>query len=411
MRIAWLSNAPWAKTGYGTQCNLFAPRMKALGHEVAVIAFYGLEGGTLVWNGIPVYPKAYDPYGNDIMAAHSANFRADITLTNMDTWVLNPAQMVHNMRWVPWMPVDHEPVPPVIVEKTRMAFSRIVYTRFAEQELTRNGLDSYYVPMGVDTDIYKPMPQAQARKDLGFGGDIFIVGMVAMNKGTPSRKCFTQNLEAFANFHKRHPDTYLYLHTQRGDSGELGGVPLTQLTKDLGIADCTQFCDQYGNVLGFPDDYMMRAYNAMDVLLAVSMGEGFGIPVIEAQACGKPVIVGDWTSTQELCFAGWKIDKRKAEKFRTPLNSYQYIPRLRAIEESLEIAYKHARKPQLSEMARAGAMHYDANHILEKYWKPTLEDINRKIKALNVQFIKPAQKQEPLAPAPMPQPSQEVVMV
>ena len=52
MRIAWLSNAPWARTGYGTQCNLFAPRMKALGHEVAVICFYGLEGGTLMWNGM-----------------------------------------------------------------------------------------------------------------------------------------------------------------------------------------------------------------------------------------------------------------------------------------------------------------------------------------------------------------------
>jgi glycosyltransferase involved in cell wall biosynthesis len=119
------------------------------------------------------------------------------------------------------------------------------------------------------------------------------------------------------------------------------------------------------------------------------MGEGFGLPVLEAQACGKPVIVGDWTSTQELCFAGWKISRKHAERFRTPLNSYQFIPRLSAIENALEIAYKHARKPQLAEMARAGALHYDADHITQKYWKPTLEDIERKVKALNVQFTTP----------------------
>ena len=390
MRIAILSNAPWAKTGYGTQCNLFAQRIKALGHEVAIIAFYGLEGGTLVWNGIPVYPKAYDPYGNDIWAAHSENFRADISISNLDTWVLNPGQMIHGMRWVPWLPVDHEPLPPVITEKIRMAFSRIVYTRFAEQSLKDAGLDCYYVPMGVDTSVYTPMPQEQARKDLGIAGDPFIVGMVAMNKGTPSRKCFPQNLEAFANFHKRHPDTALYLHTQKGDGGEMQGVPLTQLTKDLGIDSVTQFCDQYGNALGFPDDYMVRAYSAIDVLLAVSMGEGFGLPVLEAQACGTPVIVGDWTASSELCFSGWKISKKHAERFRTPLNSYQFIPRLKAIEDALEIAYKHARKPQLAEMARAGALHYDADHITEKYWKPVLADIERKVEALQVKFVGPA---------------------
>lgn len=382
-------NKRGAKTGYGVQAGLFAKRLKRAGHDVAIIAYYGLEGGMLAWDdGIPIYPRAFDQYGLDVMAAHSANFKADILLTNMDTWVINPAQMVFGVRWVAWMPVDHEPLPKAITERIRFAFARIVYSRFAEQMLKDAGLDCYYVPMGVDTNIYKPANRIESRKKFGVTDDSkFIVGIVAMNKGTPSRKAFTQNLEAFARFHKHHPDTFLYLHTQKCEHGELAGVNLPEIISFLGISDSVQFCDQYANLLGFPDEYMRDAYNAMDVLLAPSMGEGFGLPILEAQACGTPVIVGDWTSMSELCFSGWKVPRKGgADPWWTPLAAYQFVPRVAAIEHALENAYKHARKPQLEEMARAGAMQYDADLITEKYWLPVLADIERKIKTIGVEY-------------------------
>lgn len=39
------------------------------------------------------------------------------------------------------------------------------------------------------------------------------------------------------------------------------------------------------------------------------LGEGFGIPIIEAQAAGCPVIVTDCTAMTELCLSGWLIEK------------------------------------------------------------------------------------------------------
>jgi hypothetical protein len=33
------SNAPWAASGYGQQTKLFAPRLRDLGHHVAISAF------------------------------------------------------------------------------------------------------------------------------------------------------------------------------------------------------------------------------------------------------------------------------------------------------------------------------------------------------------------------------------
>ncbi len=110
----------------------------------------------------------------------------------------------------------------------------------------------------------------------------------------------------------------------------------------------------------------------MDVLMNVSLGEGFGIPIIEAQACGTPVIVGDWTSMGELCFSGQKIDKAKAAPFYNPLGTYQFTPRFEDIGLALIEEY---RNPSSKEKAREGALEYDADLVTEKYWKPVLEDI------------------------------------
>jgi glycosyltransferase involved in cell wall biosynthesis len=67
----------------------------------------------------------------------------------------------------------------------------------------------------------------------------------------------------------------------------------------------------------FPDPYLLRSgisqeilatiYTGMDVYLGTSLGEGFGIGTIEAQACSTPVIVSDFAASAELCGDGWKI--------------------------------------------------------------------------------------------------------
>jgi len=45
---------------------------------------------------------------------------------------------------------------------------------------------------------------------------------------------------------------------------------------------------------------MNEIYNLMDVFFLSTSGEGFGIPTIEAAACGVPSVVTDYTTTHEL---------------------------------------------------------------------------------------------------------------
>jgi alpha-1,3-rhamnosyl/mannosyltransferase len=53
--------------------------------------------------------------------------------------------------------------------------------------------------------------------------------------------------------------------------------------------------------VGFVDDLMLRSlYSGASVFLYVSLFEGFGLPVIEAMACGCPVVTSDIASLSEV---------------------------------------------------------------------------------------------------------------
>jgi glycosyltransferase involved in cell wall biosynthesis/predicted O-methyltransferase YrrM len=383
MRILWVSNAPWASTGYGVQTRLFVPRLRAAGHEVAVLAFYGLEGGPIVWNGIPCLPRGRDPVGLDVIGHHSDSWQADLVITLVDAWAIDPQRFAgHGIRWVPWFPVDMEPLPPPVHEKVRQAFAPIVFSRFGERMAGAAGLDPLYVPHGVDTKALRPLPQQQARRFLGMREDAFLVGMVAANKDMPSRKALPQVLEAFARFCRRRPDAMLYLHAARGDEPWWKGMgaDLNALIRHFGIEKHVVGANAYNLLMGCPDEYLANAYSALDALLSPSLGEGFGVPILEAQACGCPVLVGDWTAMPELCFAGHRIPRERSEPFWTPLNSFQRLPHVDAIASGLEDLYQRRGDDELRTAARAGALAYDADLVTKTWWKPALAQLDARVR-------------------------------
>jgi glycosyltransferase involved in cell wall biosynthesis len=243
------------------------------------------------------------------------------------------------------------------------------------------GLDYTYVPHGIETTIYKPEDRTKAREITKLPADAFIIGMIAANKGAPSRKGFQQQFEAFKEFHAAHKDTILYVHTAKAEHGENGGVNLGELAAYLGLREGIDifFPDQYQNLMGFPDEYVNSLYNSFDVLSSVSMGEGFGIPIVEAQSAGCPVIVGDWTAMSELCFSGWAIPKGEAEPVWTPIGAYQYSVHSHALAQRFEVAYTKKNNLMYRERARKGALEYDADAVYKKYWQPTLAAIADKI--------------------------------
>ncbi len=331
------------------------------------------------WGDLIVYPG--EDWNRTVFqwAMHHGQGEPVTVITLMDVWPLDReiyAELNRRGRLACWTPVDHKPVPPPVfdfLERTEAV--PIAMSRFGENELREAGLDPLYVPHGIDTNMYVPRDRKEMRDLLNFPEDAFVVGMVANNQGqSPPRKAFSEALLAFSIFQQDHEDAILYLHAEM--SGFRNGLDLTRMAERFDIpSGALRFSDQVMMEFGIPPGVLCGLYNTFDVLLHPSYGEGFGIPIIEAQACGTPVIVTDWTSMPELCGAGWKVggvpwDHGMAEAFWMKPDVDQII-------EALEEALENRGNDQLRMQAREFALQYDADSVMENYWIPALEQIHK----------------------------------
>ncbi|HPC93153.1 MAG TPA: glycosyltransferase, partial [Myxococcota bacterium] len=304
MRILASSNSLHAPTGYGTQMRGLLPRLQRAGHDIAMFAWYGLEGAPLHAGPIKMYPKGKHPFGADLIGHHVMDFKADIVLTLQDIWTLPEMFEARcGVPWVCWFPVDHYPAPPPVVARARESSYPVTYSLFGQRAMQEAGVKTTYIPHGIDLDVFKPADKKEARKRLGLPENIFLADMVAANKDVPSRKALCENILAFKMFHEKHPDSMLYLHTAMFSQT---GINLLSYLKTIKLEEDTVRCvDQYKYETGqLSDNYMALIYQASDVHLGAAMGEGFGLPILEAQACGCPVITTNFSSMTELTWYG-----------------------------------------------------------------------------------------------------------
>jgi glycosyltransferase involved in cell wall biosynthesis len=381
LRIMLNSNAPYAPSGYGQQVRQFLPLIAKEGYPTACINFFGLEGGIINLDGITMYPRIASQWGDDAMLNHSKHFNADVVFTLQDIWTLDVNTLkqlaTNKKRWIPIVPIDHEPVPPAIKERLNFAYRIVSYAPFGEKELKRQGMHSTYIPHTVETDIFKKMDKSEIRKGLGIPDDVFLFGMVAANKDMPPRKSFQEVMDAFARFHKEHPKSAIYFHTL---TKQAGGFPIEEYAKVLGISDVIYHVEPYEQLYLIDAGSMARVYNSFDCLLIPSQNEGFGVPIIEAMACEVPVITTDFTAMRDLVEDGKTGYKVKVERKRfTPLLSYVAVPDVDDLYKKMEKMYETDRE----KMGKAGRKfvveNFDLNVVWERHWKPFLSKLEKEV--------------------------------
>jgi len=156
----------------------------------------------------------------------------------------------------------------------------VVATSSWTEECARNspilgGCRVLRIPNGLNGDIYRPADRQNARNDLGLDPQRRIVLFSAHILDDNPRKGGDQLIEALHRI-AAGPETLLLLVGQGGDSWR-GRVP----------------CDL--KILEFQNnhDRMARIYAAADVVAVPSVVENLPNVLIEALACGRPVVACD----------------------------------------------------------------------------------------------------------------------
>ncbi len=377
MRLVWHSNSPTINSGYGKMTGLFVPRIASLGHEIAAIASpYSFSGSPVEWQGIPVLGAARDSAGNDIIIPNHEYFKADWTITLADVFGLEKAaETLSQINIAHWFPADCSPLGRADVKVLREGMGvPVAMSRFGESVLADEGTEPLYVPHGVDTSIFKPGDPRPYRDSLpGVTDDTFVIGLCAMNRD-PARKGLQEQFLAFANFRRRHPDSFLAVHSSPG-----GGLNLAAMAARLGITAAVGFPDSYSYDLGLITDTQLAAwYNGLDVLSMASYGEGFGLPLLEAQACGVPVVTTDASAMTELCGAGWLVS---GTPFWTDGHQSWWVrPDAPDIANAYEMAWQARENGNLpKKQAHDFAQQFDADKVFGEYWKPVLADLEERI--------------------------------
>jgi glycosyltransferase involved in cell wall biosynthesis len=158
----------------------------------------------------------------------------------------------------------------------------------------------------------------------------------------------------------------LYIHTEPGRG--YGGFDIAVLLKAMGIPrENVLMPDPFLLRAGYPEEHMAGFYTAMNVLLSTSYGEGFGIPTIEAQACGTRVITSNYAASKDLASEdSWKIDGQPF--WDEAQGSFFQIPSVNSIVRALNEAYEADRAK--SEKAIAFAKQFDADKVWNENWVP-----------------------------------------
>lgn len=376
LRILLSSNAPWASSGYSQQTLELAPLIREEGYEIALSNFFGQAGGKFVLDSMIQYPVITHTYGSDAMVLHGQDFKADIVFSLQDTWVLHPNDLQQVNRWIPITPIDHDPAPMGVVSNLRFAYRVIAMSKHGQKALADKGISSTYIPHTVNTELFVPMDKTERKQKAGIDPSTFVVGMVAANKDNPPRKSFQEALDAFELFLADNPNSILYIHSTPEFPG---GFNFKQYADFLGIGDRLIFPNPYLMTFNTPKESMPLIYNTFDVLLLPSVSEGFGVPIIEAQACGVPVIVNNFTAPPELVAPETGYIVQVAYKRFTPQGSYNGVPDVKDIHNGLKYLHKTDRKAMAEKMIPWIKENFDTKKVFAEKWVPFLQNIEKEV--------------------------------
>ncbi len=197
-------------------------------------------------------------------------------------------------------------------------FRPVAMSEYGRRQIAE--LIGHDVPMiyhGVDTETFRPVSVTEPfvfdnatlrTKDdckRAFGFDPARKLVLRADRAV-QRKFYNVTLEAMSAVFERDPDVDLVLHCSPVDEGyvlyeDLARLPAHQMNPEHPRVRLTRAHDTF---VGLPEQMLVALYNAADVYLTTTSGEGFGLTIAEAMACEVPVVSTGWAAEVEVVGPG-----------------------------------------------------------------------------------------------------------
>lgn len=336
-------------TGLGRYCKHLCEGLHNSGEFVVAeqANFVGPAGvKDLPWEVFPVEPDPNnkmamlkhmeDPenkYGKAVFNQNLLKFKPDFVVAISDPWMFayqGRSPLREYFHWCVSPTVDSIPVRDDFISTYNLADSIFTYTDWALEALEATGLPNtnYTIRMGIDTSEFYPISnKAELKESFGLPRDAFIIGTVMRNQ---TRKLIADLIETFTSLMMGLPKpqqekTFLYLHTTYPDqqawdipsfilnSRFSSNILFTYLCNSSRTFGCSRYQDaktysfSSNNLTCFmpsgknalTNEQLCKVYNLMDLYVQIASCEGFGVPIIEAAACGVDCAVMNYSAMRD----------------------------------------------------------------------------------------------------------------
>lgn len=283
------------------------------------------------------------------------------------TWVTSEFKRVHDIAIGNGEPPDRA-LPKC--QSTVIACSNWAAAGFLHHGLPRERLA--IVPCGVDTSIFRPCSpeeREQSRKLLGWEGKFVALNISSLTQN----KGFDLMLKAVSRLASKHSTLVL---SCKGSDDLYSSTMYAQA--HLGLLTPDEKKNLLNRVkyqavtLSVTD--LARMYQAADVYISPYRAEGFNLPILEAAACGLPVICTRGGSTDDFVSDLWCLRIKGREESR-PVEGNQIEPDLGHFISLLDKAVTDAAWRRSASTAAVAWVenHFTWRHSVDKLLKVMLD--------------------------------------
>jgi glycosyltransferase involved in cell wall biosynthesis len=311
MKILWMSDSPTTPSGFGNVTRFVCGSLADRGHQVFILGrqTQGMHGRPIPWHNCLLYPGALS---NHQLLHYLHRLQPDMMITLANVWELEDlnypviANFLHTagIPWVCYYPISAEigekRLPSNVVRLLKTVDQPVAMSQYGRDVMQANEVIPAYIPLGIDTKVFQlPADKVLAKQMLGYEGKFVVLSDVR----NQLHKMLPRTLEIFQCFAADKDDVILHLHCDPDDPAARSSEYCYDLQSDiafLNLTDKVYLTKDTSIARGLPIEQLAQIYQAADVHLLASLGEGFGLPTLQAAATGVVPLAADYSASREL---------------------------------------------------------------------------------------------------------------